>query len=113
MTATAISLRDRLIELLEPVVRDLGLKLWELEFLSRSNGALLRIYIDVVDANEAVRDEGSNRRRSQRVRTFRHMMISHESTPRNRGFGAARRNSAVPSGTGLRRAEKLRSGSSS
>jgi ribosome maturation factor RimP len=54
MTAAAMSLRDRLIELLEPVVRDLDLTLWELEFLPRSNGALLRLYIDVVDAaNEA------------------------------------------------------------
>jgi len=50
MTAAATSLRDRLIELLEPVVRDLDLALWELEFLSRSNGALLRLYIDVADS---------------------------------------------------------------
>jgi len=49
MTAAAISLRDRLIELLTPVVRDLSLTLWELEYLPRSNGALLRLYIDVVD----------------------------------------------------------------
>jgi ribosome maturation factor RimP len=54
MTAAAMSLRDRLIELLEPVVRDLDLALWELEYLPRSNGALLRLYIDVVeDAGDA------------------------------------------------------------
>jgi ribosome maturation factor RimP len=47
MTAAAMSLRDRLIELLEPVVHDLDLALWELEYLPRSNGALLRLYIDV------------------------------------------------------------------
>jgi ribosome maturation factor RimP len=58
MTAAAMSLRDRLIELLEPVVRDLDLALWELEFLPRSNGALLRLYIDVVagDAGITVED---------------------------------------------------------
>jgi ribosome maturation factor RimP len=49
MTAAAMTLRDRLIELLEPVVRDLDLALWELEYLPRSNGALLRLYIDVVE----------------------------------------------------------------
>jgi ribosome maturation factor RimP len=53
MTAAAMSLRDRLIELLEPVVRDLDLTLWELEFLPRSNGALLRLYIDVVAESDA------------------------------------------------------------
>jgi ribosome maturation factor RimP len=53
MTAAAMSLRDRLIELLEPVVRDLDLTLWELEFLPRSNGALLRLYIDVVADSDA------------------------------------------------------------
>jgi ribosome maturation factor RimP len=54
MTAAAMSLRDRLVELLEPVVRDLELALWELEFLPRSNGALLRLYIDVVDGDVGI-----------------------------------------------------------
>jgi ribosome maturation factor RimP len=42
-----MNLRDRLIELLEPGIAELGLVLWELEYLPRSNGALLRLYIDV------------------------------------------------------------------
>jgi ribosome maturation factor RimP len=65
MTAAAKSLRDRLIELLEPVVHDLDLALWELEYLPRSNGALLRLYIDVREAgldeagfDSAAADEG-------------------------------------------------------
>lgn len=41
-----MNLRDRLTELLAPTVADLGLALWELEYLPRSNGALLRLYID-------------------------------------------------------------------
>ena len=40
-------LRDQLRELLAPVVAGLGYQLWELEFLPRSGGGLLRLYIDV------------------------------------------------------------------
>ncbi|HEX2494145.1 MAG TPA: ribosome maturation factor RimP [Steroidobacter sp.] len=39
-------LRDQLSELLAPVVAGLGYELWELEFLPRAGGGLLRIYID-------------------------------------------------------------------
>jgi ribosome maturation factor RimP len=39
-------LRDQLGELLAPVVRGLGLELWELEFAPRAGGGLLRLYID-------------------------------------------------------------------
>jgi ribosome maturation factor RimP len=39
-------LRDQLRELLAPVVGGLGYQLWELEYLPRSGGGLLRIYID-------------------------------------------------------------------
>jgi len=39
-------LRDQLRELLAPVVAGLGYQLWELEFLPRSGGGLLRLYID-------------------------------------------------------------------
>jgi ribosome maturation factor RimP len=39
-------LRDQLRELLAPVVAGLGYQLWELEFLPRSGGGLLRVYID-------------------------------------------------------------------
>jgi len=38
-------LRDRLVELLAPVVSDLGYELWELEYTVQSGG-LLRLYID-------------------------------------------------------------------
>jgi ribosome maturation factor RimP len=38
-------LRDQLIELLGPVVADLGYELWELEYTGQSGG-LLRLYID-------------------------------------------------------------------
>lgn len=41
-------LRDQLRELLAPVVAGLGYQLWELEFLPRSGGGLLRIYIDLL-----------------------------------------------------------------
>ena len=41
-----IVLRDQLAALLQPVIRDLGLELWELEYGTRQGGALLRIYID-------------------------------------------------------------------
>ena len=40
-------LRDRLIELLQPVVVRLGYELWELEYVGRG---LLRLYIDTRDA---------------------------------------------------------------
>ena len=40
-------LRDQLRELLAPVVAGLGYQLWELEYLPRSGGGLLRLYIDV------------------------------------------------------------------
>jgi ribosome maturation factor RimP len=39
-------LRDQLVELLEPVVTNLGYELWELEYAVRSRIALLRLYID-------------------------------------------------------------------
>src|SRR4029453_6886722 len=43
-------LREQLRELLAPVVAGLGYQLWELEFLPRSGGGLLRIYIDAANA---------------------------------------------------------------
>lgn len=39
-------LRDQLIELLQPVVADLGYELWELEYATRRGANLLRLYID-------------------------------------------------------------------
>jgi len=39
-------LRDQLGELLEPVVSGLGYELWELEYVTRPGGGLLRLYID-------------------------------------------------------------------
>jgi ribosome maturation factor RimP len=39
-------LRDQLVELLLPVVAGLGYELWELEYVTRSNSGLLRLYID-------------------------------------------------------------------
>ncbi|HEV8332604.1 MAG TPA: ribosome maturation factor RimP [Steroidobacteraceae bacterium] len=39
-------LRDQLRELLAPVVAGLGYQLWELEYLPRSGGGTLRVYID-------------------------------------------------------------------
>ena len=39
-------LRDQLRELLAPVVAGAGYQLWELEFMPRSGGGLLRLYID-------------------------------------------------------------------
>ncbi len=39
-------LRDQLTVLLEPVVRDLGYELWELEFATRPGGGLLRLFIE-------------------------------------------------------------------
>ena len=40
------TLRDRLVVLLSPIVNDLGLELWELEYHSQRGGGLLRLYID-------------------------------------------------------------------
>jgi ribosome maturation factor RimP len=40
-------LREQLRELLAPVVAGLGYQLWELEYMPRSGGGLLRLYIDV------------------------------------------------------------------
>ena len=42
-------LRDQLRELLAPVVAGVGYQLWELEFMPRSGGGLLRLYIDSPD----------------------------------------------------------------
>jgi ribosome maturation factor RimP len=39
-------LRDKLNQLLEPVVSSLGYELWELEYGARPGGGLLRVYID-------------------------------------------------------------------
>jgi ribosome maturation factor RimP len=39
-------LRDQLLELLEPVVIGVGYELWELEYVTRPGGGLLRLYID-------------------------------------------------------------------
>ncbi len=40
------SVRDKLIELLEPVVRAQGVELWELEYVARRGNGFLRIFID-------------------------------------------------------------------
>jgi len=39
-------LRDQLVELLGPVVSELGYELWELEYIGQSGSGLLRLYID-------------------------------------------------------------------
>jgi ribosome maturation factor RimP len=39
-------LRDKLNQLLEPVVSSLGYELWELEYGAGAGGGLLRVYID-------------------------------------------------------------------
>lgn len=39
-------MHDKLIELLEPVVRNLGFELWELEYAARRGNGFLRLYID-------------------------------------------------------------------
>lgn len=39
-------MREQLIELLGPVVADLGYELWELEYAGQRGGGLLRLYID-------------------------------------------------------------------
>ena len=46
-------LRDQLRELLAPVVAGLGYQLWELEYLPRSGGGMLRLYIDSADEQSA------------------------------------------------------------
>jgi len=38
--------RDTLVALLQPVVEDLGYRLWELEYVAGRDGAVLRLYID-------------------------------------------------------------------
>ena len=40
-------MRERLVELLEPVVNSLGYELWELEYAARRGNGFLRLYIDV------------------------------------------------------------------
>lgn len=52
--------RDQLEELLAPLVHDLGYRLWELEYAPRSNGALLRLYIDVSEGAATGSDPGSD-----------------------------------------------------
>jgi len=48
-------LRDDLTILLAPVVHELGLQLWELEYGSRAGGGLLRLYIDSLpDSAESI-----------------------------------------------------------
>jgi ribosome maturation factor RimP len=39
-------MREQLTELLGPLVSALGYELWELEYLQRAGGAVLRLYID-------------------------------------------------------------------
>lgn len=39
-------MRERLTELLEPVVHGLGFQLWDLEYSARRGGGFLRLYID-------------------------------------------------------------------
>lgn len=51
-------MRERLIELLTPVVRAQGVELWELEYSPRRGNALLRIYIDAeqgIDVDDCAR----------------------------------------------------------
>jgi len=42
-------MRDKLVELLEPVVRAQGYELWELEYQPRRGEGFLRLYIDAAD----------------------------------------------------------------
>ncbi len=39
-------MREKLIELLEPVVRNVGFELWELEYAARRGNGFLRLFID-------------------------------------------------------------------
>jgi len=51
-------MREKLIELLEPVVRAQGVELWELEYAPRRGGGLLRVYIDAeqgIDVDDCAR----------------------------------------------------------
>jgi len=48
-------MREKLIELLEPVVRAQGYELWELEYQPRRSEGFLRLYIDTrVDAEQGI-----------------------------------------------------------
>ena len=60
-------LRDQLIELLQPVVADLGYELWELEYAARSGGGLLRLYIDAPDGISVEDCERVSRAVSQKM----------------------------------------------
>lgn len=44
-------MREKLIELLEPVVRGLGFELWELEYHARRGNGSLRLFIDVAPSD--------------------------------------------------------------
>lgn len=45
---------QRLVQLLEPVVEDLGFELWHLEVEGSGGNRLLRLYIDVPEGGESV-----------------------------------------------------------
>jgi ribosome maturation factor RimP len=60
-----VAVRERLIELLEPLVRHLGYELWELEFTGR-NG-VLRLYIDSPDGIDIEDCEAVSRAVSDRL----------------------------------------------
>jgi ribosome maturation factor RimP len=49
-------MRERLIELLEPVVSGLGYELWELEYAARRGNGCLRLYIDLAPGTQASED---------------------------------------------------------
>ncbi|HKQ80950.1 MAG TPA: ribosome maturation factor RimP [Steroidobacteraceae bacterium] len=64
--------RDQLEELLAPLVDDLGYRLWELEYAPRSNGALVRLFIDVPEgaaaaSSDAATDQGISLADCERV----------------------------------------------
>lgn len=50
--------REKLEGLLEPLVHDLGYRLWELEYTTRPSGGLLRLYIDVPEG-ASTRSDGN------------------------------------------------------
>lgn len=70
LTGEGGGMRGRLIELLEPVVRDLGFQLWDLEYAARRGNGFLRLYIDVgveaalrvgeVESENEATDQGIN-----------------------------------------------------
>jgi ribosome maturation factor RimP len=60
-------LRDQLIGLLQPVVADLGYELWELEYVTRPGGGLLRLYIDHADGISVEDCEKVSRAVSQKM----------------------------------------------